>query len=307
MFVVDSHCDSIQRVDRGLQKLKNPYNMSRKHLQCQFVAMFCCWPRETPEESHARMLRYARLYEEQLHEQADLIVGCRTGREVEAALESGKNAVVMTLEGGTGLLGSTEVLEHMYSLGARVCGLTWSDNDLGASDRADPDTGLTPLGIEMAKKCLELGMLIDVSHLSDRGFYQLCELSDAPLVATHSNFRGACRHSRNLSDEMALELRRRGGMIGAFNLCRSFLREDGDPDTDDILRMTDYALSLLGDDCIGFGCDIDGTSDKYPRGITMEHSIHDDIIELLERRYPASTVERIAGGNWLDFMKKNLV
>ena len=233
MFVVDSHCDSIQRVDRGLQKLKNPYNMSRKHLQCQFVAMFCCWPRETPEESHARMLRYARLYEEQLHKQADLIVGCRTGREV--------------------------------------------------------------------------GMLIDVSHLSDRGFYQLCELSDAPLVATHSNFRGACRHSRNLSDEMALELRRRGGMIGAFNLCRSFLREDGDPDTDDILRMTDYALSLLGDDCIGFGCDIDGTSDKYPRGITMEHSIHDDIIELLERRYPVSTVERIAGGNWLDFMKKNLV
>lgn len=307
MFVVDSHCDSIQRVDRGLQKLKNPYNMSRTRLQCQFVAMFCCWPRETPEQNNARMLRYAARYAQQLEEQSELIVGCRTGREIELALESGKNAVLMTLEGGTGLLGSTEMLEHMYSLGARVCGLTWDTNDLGCSDRADPDTGLTPLGLAMAKRCGELGMLIDVSHLSDRGFWQLCELSDAPLVATHSNFRGACRHSRNLSDEMAVELKRRGGMIGTFNLCRGFLREDGDPDMDDILRMTDYALSLLGDDCIGFGCDIDGTSDKYPRGITMEHSIHDDLIEMLERHYPASTVERIAGGNWLSFLRKNLV
>ena len=307
MFVIDSHCDSIQRVDAGLQMLKNPYNMSHRWPQCQFVAMFCCWPRQTPEQDNARMLRYAKLFHEQMEIQSDALRQCRTGAEIEQVLMSGKNAAVMTIEGGTGLLGSTEQLERMYDLGTRVCGLTWQDNDLGCSNRADPDTGLTPAGLAMARRCTELGILLDVSHLSDRGFWQLCELSDAPFVATHSNFRGACNHSRNLTDEMALEMKRRGCMIGTFNLCREFLREDGEADIDDIIRMTDYALSLLGDGCIGFGCDIDGTSDKYPHGITMKHSIHDDIIEQLQKRYPTSTVERLAGSNWLEFLKNNLV
>ena len=306
MYIIDSHCDSIQRTDKKGWPLKNRYNMSEKHLQAQFFAMFCCWPRETPEQSYDRMMRYTRLFEQQMQLCGDYMVQCRTGSQIEQAFRDGKNAAILTLEGGSGLMESTEILDDMYRRGARVCGLTWADNALGCSNRAAVDTGLTASGLRIARRCLELGMIIDVSHLSDRGFYRLCELSDIPFVATHSNFREICGHSRNLTRDMALEIKRRGGMIGMANLCVQFLREDKNATVDDVLRHIDYALDLLGDGCIGFGFDADGTSDVYPGGFSMERSLHDTLLEQMDRRYPAATVARIAGGNWMDFLKANL-
>lgn len=306
MYIIDSHCDSIQKVDKKKFDIKNPYNMSNKYLQAQFFAMFCCWPRETPEQDHARMLRYADHFDAQMEKCSDVILPCRTGSEIEAAFAAGKNAAIMTLEGGSGLLADPAILRQMAERGACVCGLTWADNALGCSNRAANDTGLTEAGFRIAEACHENGVILDVSHLSDRGFWQLCELSEIPFVATHSNFREVCPHSRNLTRDMALEMKRRGGMIGCLNLCVEFLREGGDAGMDDVIRHVDYALDLLGDGCIGFGFDADGTSGVYPKGLDESSSLHDRVLEELERRYPISVVENIAWRNWLGFMKKNL-
>jgi membrane dipeptidase len=185
-------------------------------------------------------------------------------------------------------------------------GIVWDKNELSSSANDIIDTGLTLEGVKMVSRMAELGIILDVSHLSDRAFYEAFELSPMPHIATHSNFRAVCDHDRNLTDEMARMIAARGGVMG-LNLYPSFLREDGYADTDDILRQVDYGLSLVGDSALAFGFDIDGTDGQYPFGIDTSRSMHEAVIELLLSRYPASTVEKIAGGNVIEFLKDNLV
>ena len=126
-----------------------------------------------------------------------------------------------------------------------------------------------------------------------------------PHIATHSNFRDVCDVKRNLSRDMALSIASRGGVIG-INLYPPFL-SDSDAGLDDVYRHIDYGLSLVGDRCIGFGFDIDGTGGKYPRGINPSVSIHDQVAEFLLSKYSSAVVERICGLNVIDFLKSNLI
>lgn len=311
MYIVDSHCDSIQKVDAGKYGMVNPYNFSEKYLQLQFVALFCSWPRETPEESYRRAVRYLGHFEMAMAGESDRVLPARTYADIEAAFAAGKHAAMLTLEGGTGLKGSSDILRRFFACGVRVCGLTWLTNDLGKSNRledGEADTGLTETGRAMVEEGNRLGMIFDVSHLSDQSFWDLAELSAKPIIATHSNFRALCGHSRNLTDDMAREIFRRDGMIGTFNLCPQFAHDEPELQTvDRLFAHLEHGLELGGEDHMGFGCDIDGTSGKYPAPIDEICPIHDRLIEfMLAHNYSETLVEKIAGGNYLRFLKKYL-
>ena len=298
MLFCDMHCDSLSRVncERGLLY---DYNTPKNNPYLQLFAAFVPH-RGAPAERRRRELM--RTFDVYAYECARLGITKIDGvRGLVSAIDNGERAAMFSVEGGGGLLADSEELFTLHRAGLRVMSLVWDTNELGASAYEEVDTGLTDEGIRMARRCAELGIIMDVSHLSDKSFYDLCEYYPLPIIATHSNFRAVCDHRRNLTLDMARIIVARGGVIG-LNLYPEFLSSAG-AHVRDIIPHIDYALEHLGEGSVGFGFDIDGTDGKYPEGISLSSSIHEQVADMLLSRYPARTVERIAGENVADFFK----
>ena len=298
MFIADMHNDSLTRVS-GERGLTNEYNVSAKNPYLQFFAVYTPASGRPPEVRRRDVMKYLNAY---IYECARLsIEKIDNVRSLCASCDQRLPSALFAIEGGGGLFADSEELFTLHKAGLRIMGLAWDKNELASSAFDDEDEGLSPEGIRMAKRCAELGITIDVSHLSDKSFYDLCEVFPHPIIATHSNFRDVCSCPRNLTKDMARIIAARGGVIG-LNLYPSFVRGEG-ARIEDILPHIDYCLENFGDGCLGFGFDIDGTSGKYPIGLDESSSIHDKVIELLLKHYPESTVRRIAGENVIDFLK----
>ena len=299
MYIVDMHCDSLLAVN-GEHGLVRDYNFAKKYPHLQFVAEFCPKRGRDPEERRRLLIKHLNTY---LYECERLsLARVKEGKDVFDVCAERKSSVLLSVEGG-GLFATSAELDTLYGAGLRVLGMAWDDNELSACAWSEDDYGLTASGKALAARCAELGIILDASHLSDRAFYDTLAEYPMPILATHSNFRDICPAKRNLTLEMAKNIASRGGVIG-INLYPGFLREGG-ADTDDIIRHIDYGLEMLGEDYIGFGFDIDGV-DKYPTGISLDRSIHEQVVELLLPRYSATVVEKIAGLNVLEFLKNNL-
>ena len=227
-----------------------------------------------------------------------------TASDVFRMTDSESSGALFSIEGGAGFLPSSEELKILKNCGLSVFGFAWDNNELSASAYDDIDTGLTDAGRLMVDRLNELSIIIDVSHMSDKAFYETMELTSLPVLATHSNFREVADDRRNLTRPMAEKIAARGGVIG-INLCPRFLSGGGTATKDDILRQVDFGLSVVGENCLGFGFDIDGI-DAYPEGISINSSIHEQVIDLLLSHYSTSTVEKIAGQNVIEFLKNNL-
>ena len=310
MYIVDSHCDSIQLVDRGKFPLVNPHNFSDKYNQLQFVAMFCISRDGDIEEAYKRAVRYIGHFSIAMQKESDKILQVRTYQDIERAFAEKKHAALLAIEGGSAIKGSKEVLRDFYHAGVRVFGLAWLSNELAKSNRiseGEVDTGLTDLGREIVATGNDLGMIFDVSHLSDKSFWDLAEIAKKPLIASHSNFRTLCPHSRNLTDEMARFIVERDGMIG-LNMYPDFIDENADRQTvDRYFDHLDYCIDKFGSDNIGFGGDVDGTSGEYPSPITEASSIHDQFVDAMYKRgYSTEIIEKFTYRNYLNYLKKYL-
>ena len=185
--------------------------------------------------------------------------------------------------------------------------MAWDKNELSASSRelGDDDFGLTGEGRALLIRLTELGIVPDVSHMSDKAIYDLFNTTDATCIATHSNMRAVCESRRNLTDMQAREIAARGGVIG-LNLYPPYLTEGGDADIYDVIRHIDYALDTVGEDAVALGLDIDGTDGVYPRGFDENGSIHDALYSALSKEYPSKILEKIFSDNVLNFLKRAL-
>ena len=298
MFIADMHCDSLLSVSAS-RGLISDYNTSKKNPYLQFFAAFVPCRARAMEVRRRELMRYLNIYAYECDR-----LGLRKIDDVRAlcsATDLGESSATFTLEGGGGLLADSEELFTLHRAGLRVMGFVWDTNELGTSCYDEEDNGLTQEGVRMARRCAELGITPDVSHLSDKSFYDLCDVYAMPIIATHSNFRAVCDHKRNLTLDMARIIAARGGVIG-LNLYPDFVKH-GEVRKEDILPHVEYGLEHLGESVIGFGFDIDGTRGKYPTGISESASIHDTVCDMLLSHYPASTVARIAGMNVTDFLK----
>lgn len=301
MYIADMHCDSILKVsaDRGLVTKEN---ISQRSPQLQFFATFIPHGGSAPEARRRRLMHYLDVY---LSECQRLnLVQVRNCHDLNFAIEFERNAAIFAVEGGGGLFADSEELGTLYQAGLRILGMAWETNELASSAWDDNDTGLTDAGRSLAQRCCELGIILDVSHLSDRATSQLLDLTAYPLLATHSNFREICSSPRNLPRDLASKIAARGGVIG-LNLYPSFLTASGEAADADILRHIDFGLENYGEDAIGFGFDIDGTDGRYPLGYGG-NSLHDRACDMLLSHYSASVVEKLAGGNVINFCKNNL-
>ncbi|MDP9374427.1 MAG: dipeptidase, partial [Chloroflexota bacterium] len=194
----------------------------------------------------------------------------RTAGELAACLHNGTLAAILHFEGAEAIDPDLDALDVFHRAGLRSLGLVWSRSNAFAHGVPfrfphSPDTGpgLTDAGRELVRACNRLRIVIDLSHLNERGFWDVAALSDAPLVATHSNAHALCPTTRNLTDRQLDAIRDSDGMVG-LNFAVGFLREDGhnDADTplDTLVRHVDYLVERLGIDRVGFGSDFDGAT-----------------------------------------------
>lgn len=301
MYIVDTHCDSLLTVsaDRGLM---NAYNISEKCPQLQLYANFVPCKGMPVEYRLRRTLGLVDVYISECQRLGILPV--RDTQELNYAVENGMYSSILAIEGGGGILPGAPELDTLFRMGLRVMGLCWDTNELATSSWDSEDLGLSKEGKELVDILGAYGIIIDVSHLSDKSFYDVMERTAYPVIATHSNFRDICASPRNLTLDMARRIAMRGGIIG-LNLCPEFLNDSGKADKDDIYRHVDYALDKLGEDVLTFGCDIDGV-EEYPAGFDTESSMHDRLVDILLERYSESVVEKIAGLNAINFFKGNL-
>jgi membrane dipeptidase len=219
----------------------------------------------------------------------------------------GEVTAIVHIEGAEAIAEDLSNLESWYARGLRSIGIVWSRPNTFAEGvpfefPASPDTGpgLTDAGRALVRSCNELGILVDVSHLNERGFWDVAEVSDRPLVATHSNAHALCASTRNLTDAQLDAIRDSGGIVGV-NFAVTFLREDGLNDfettgLDEIVRHVDYLADRMGIDHVAFGSDFDGAT--VPAALGGVDGLP-SLVELLRERYDSEEVERITHGNWL--------
>lgn len=291
--VTDMHCDTISAL-LGLKRKGEVYSLRKNNLHLDLERMYeggyllqnfalfvNCRKCTSPWEEFCELFR---VYEEQLKENQDLIQPVLRYEDIEKNRLSGKMSALLTVEEGEVCEGEIEKLEILYQRGVRMLTLTWNcENKLGYPNVRpgmflEPDTekGLTKTGIAFVERMEELGMIVDVSHLSDAGFYDVCANTKKPFVASHSNAREICGFVRNLTDPMIRELANRGGCMG-LNFCVDFLVGDpSDPNDNNSLdwavRHAKYIVNVGGIEVLGLGSDFDGidTNPHLPGAQSME-------------------------------------
>jgi membrane dipeptidase len=235
----------------------------------------------------------------------------RTADELESCLRSGVLAAVLHFEGAENLGLEPGTLDALHERGLRSLGLVWSRPNAyghGVPFRfpASPDTGpgLTDAGRALVRECNRLGILLDLSHLNERGFWDVAALSEAPLVATHSNAHALCPSSRNLTDRQLDAIRDSDGMVGV-NFAVAFLRGDGrdeeDTPVEAVVRHVDYLARRVGIERVGFGSDFDGA--KVPRGIGDASGLPKLLAALRARGFDDGALKKLAHENWVRVLR----
>ena len=213
-------------------------------------------------------------------------------------------AGVISCEGGEMLEGSLERLAEFHSRARlRMIALTWNfENEIGHPAALGPKGGLKPFGFELLRAMDRLGILADVSHLNEAGFWDVCERTALPPIASHSDCRWLCDVPRNLWKEQARAIIKRGGFIGV-NFYSCFLREDGEAKMDDVVRHIDELCELGGEDVIGFGSDFDGI-ERWPDGLAGPADFPALLDALRRRGYGEATLQKLAGMNLWNLLKR---
>ena len=209
--------------------------------------------------------RCQRYFAEQMEAHPDAFAQARHAGDVEQALSAGKVAALLTVENATPVT-SLDVLDRMAADGVRMITLTWNGANQIAGGAQEPG-GLTVFGKQVVRRMGELGITVDVSHLSDQGLADVLTTTDAPLVASHSNARAMCNHPRNLTDDQFRAIAERGGLVG-INYYRAFIREMSEEGAasptrevtfDELSAHIEHFLDLGGEKVLALGSDFDGS------------------------------------------------
>ncbi len=304
MICVDMHCDSVSEAyksGRSLAKTSGHGHVDLPRLRqagikVQFFALFpdrVYYPGRTLQQV-LRLLDYAT---ESFREDAGITV-IRTRHDLQRCLATETLGAVLTVEGGEPLEGEIRILRALYHLGVRGLGLTWNNRNELADGVAEGQTGggLTGFGRQVVQEMNRLGMIIDVSHLSEPGFWNVLELSSVPVIASHSNCSAVWDHRRNLKDCQIKAIAEKQGMVGV-SLVPQFVGPQG-AGLSALIEHIDHICSLVGDEYVGFGSDFDGSEDLIC-GV-------DDVTDfpvlvdcLRGRGYSEDSVARICGRNCL--------
>ena len=310
--IFDLHCDTALALlgksmnEAGsLRKNESHIDLERASKLGGYAQCFACfttpfmeqWGKVSPIVVFERELA---TIQREVDKNKDLISIAYSAEEIEQNQEKGMMSAILTMEGTAGIGYDPALLEDLHAIGFRISSLGWNEsNPLTGSHKTGG--GLTDQGREFVREAQRLGILVDVSHISDEGFWDMMEITNAPIIATHSNSRAVWNDSRNLTDEMFLAICKTGGVAG-YNACAEFTGENPTIDT-----ICDHIFHFMELDPSGkhiaLGGDLDGV-DNMPAGFEGVQSWPVLAQRLLERGLSEETVMDIYWNNILGVMKR---
>ncbi|MBD7967296.1 dipeptidase [Paenibacillus gallinarum] len=319
--VVDMHCDVLYKMQlepslEFLNDSKLDVTISRLQegkVALQTFAIYLSERLGTPRFEH--VYKQLEIYDS-LIEQKSYTEGLRPLRWKQDAEElrnfiyqeewKQRNQIwsLLSLEGVDGLEGNLSYLDLIYEKGVRFIGVTWNYANWAADGILEErNGGFTNKGKALIKKCNDIGLIIDVSHLSEAGFWELTDMSEQPVIASHSNVKSICPNPRNLTDNQIRAIITLNGRIG-MTFVPWFVKKEGKVTKADLLKHIDHVCALGGADHIMFGSDFDG----IPQWIEgLEHpGKYPDLVELLQKHYPETLVRQFMYDNMLSFLCENL-
>lgn len=310
--VFDLHCDTALALSERAE-VYTSLRSNHRHIDltragelggyCQCFAMFTTpdfdkWYGKSAVEIFDAMLDNL---EKELALNSDIIARAGSTAEIEANRAAGKMSAVLTLEGPAGINFDAGRLEELYKRGLRISTLGWNEKNILTGSHMTGG-GLTDAGREYVRECQRLGILVDVSHISDEAFWDIMDITEAPIVASHSNLRSVCDHSRNLTEDMYRAIVQTGGTAG-INLCAPFIKAEGadfDATCDHIMRMLE--IDPTGRH-VSLGGDLDGC-DELPAGFVGIQSYNALADRLLELGLDEQTIRNIYWHNTMGVMDR---
>jgi len=317
-IVIDGHADTALRMLEGATiclegksgHLDVP-RMIKGGVDAQFFAIFV-HPRVTGADAVNRARRAIQLVKQTTVTCPDKIGFATNASEIENLTSQGKIAALLGLEGGHVIQGKIETLKEFYALGVRYMTLTWSNSNefADASDGEKKWNGLNALGKQVVQAMNRMGMIVDISHVSDKTFRDVMEITTAPVIASHSSCRALRDIPRNMSDDMLKAVAKNGGVV-CINFYPRFLVETGeegsarerDVPVELLIDHIDHAIRVAGIDHVGLGSDFDGIT-AVPKGMKDVTGMPLITERLLKRGYKPEEVKKVLGGNLLRVIRQ---
>lgn len=322
MNYIDFHCDTLLKIgnEENRQSLYSndrtsvDFNRLKKsEAMAQFFAIFLIDEERINKHfgsDDKYINKLAKILKDEVAKNDNIISMAYSAEDLLKNHGSGKVSAFLTIEDGRSVDGKLEKLDEYYNLGVRLITLTWNyENCFGYPNSKDPvimNKGLKTFGKDAIEYMNHLGMIIDVSHLSDGGFYDVAKISKKPFIASHSNSRTLSPHQRNMTDEMIKILAEKGGVMG-LNFAPQFLNEDisiRDSKIELMVKHLNYMKNIGGEDVIALGSDFDGI------GGNLELDSSDKMYLLFDALrvdgWSERLIEKLAYKNALRFIKDTL-
>lgn len=307
MNYFDLHCDTITECYNTAQNLaQNKLQLNLKDGKAleKWVQTYAIWldDAKTDEQAYEYFNQVHDYLMGQIENESTLAFAT-TFDQIKEGLNQNKRVVLLSIENSLPVGKHLERVQDFYNKGVRMMTLTWNGrNTVGDGCMLEDAGGLTPFGKEVIKEMVRLGMLIDVSHLSEKGFWDVVNTVDVPFIATHSDSKVVCNHLRNLTDDQFKIFIERKAIVGV-NFYPLFINNTLTASIDDLLPHIDHFLELGGENVIAVGSDFDGARmPKKMRGIIDIHYFY----QLLTQRYGKAIADKITFENAMHFMKNNL-
>ncbi len=298
----DAHCDTIFRcfmTGEGLRSNGGHIALDRADVFEAYAQVFTFFfsADDAPEEG---MLSVAKkmydLFKSELEANCDLMTHCKTAADISKNAESGKISAILSIEGADLLECDPDNIELAKEWGVRLINPTWNcANALSGTHCRESDRGLSDLGRAFVKTAEAANIMMDVSHLSEKGFWDLTEIAEKPIVASHSNSRAVFDHSRGLTDDQFKAICQTGGVVG-LNFYTDFVGVN--PTIDDLIRHLEHFLDLGGEKHVALGGDLDGC-EATVKEITAFQDVPKLYDALGKRGYSTELLENIFWNNWL--------
>jgi len=313
MLIADAHCDSMLDVIRGVRHLytassKGHVDFPRLREAGVKIQVFALFIESIykPNGALKRALQMISAFFDEVEAADGLVEHITTTSQLEKVLLDPKAfGAILSIEGGEALEGDIRVLDCLYRLGVRSIGLTWNQRNQIADGVGERDTkgGLTRFGKEVVKRMNELGMLIDLAHISENGFWDVINLSSKPVIVSHANSQSVFMHPRNLSNQQILALKETKGLMG-ITYAPEYVSEK--PSLDALIKHIDHVCQLTGcADLVCLGSDFDGTNPMIP-GLEEVTKVPALINKLEKLGYKTQDIEKLMGENLIKILKATL-
>ncbi len=307
MMIIDSHCDTIKYAYKNGLTIEDEilkFNIrDAKKPMIQMMAVYI-----SPEEAINGFETAGRViekFDEQVNKFKDQIVQIYEYSDIEKVMAKNKIGVILTSENGSIISSKLENIDFLYEKGMRVMSIVWNySNELGTGALETIDTGLTELGKRYIRKLNNKNIIVDVSHASEKTFWDTIKESTKPVVATHSCVYKICNHPRNLKDDQIKQIAKMGGVVG-ITFCSPFLNSKKRANVKDVVKHIRYIKDLVGIDYVGIGSDFDGVSEEdMLEDIKGTKNIDILVKELKNEGFTEKELDKIMWRNWLRVLER---